>query len=152
MTTVSSPRIFVLKIRGEYFLIRLNTKFSGFPNRNSKVSPTIGHPKLPGGSSLALLDLGLGLSAKMTMKTTASVRRIIGAVSETSGESSISISMADFSLLERERKEVWEILVEGDLCNEISWIYNIACKDISSFIKVMCGKIYLQKIYFTINL
>ena len=50
MTAVSSPRIFILNISGEYLFIYSNTNFSSFPNRNSRVSPMIGHPKLPGGS------------------------------------------------------------------------------------------------------
>jgi hypothetical protein len=68
MTAVSSPRIFVLNISGEYLFIRLNTNFSGFPNRNSRVSPMIGHPKLPGGRFREPLDLGV--KAKMLRRRT----------------------------------------------------------------------------------
>jgi hypothetical protein len=56
-TAVSSPSILVLNTSGEYLFIRSKTNFSGFPKRNSRVSPMMGHPKLPGGRFLQPLDL-----------------------------------------------------------------------------------------------
>jgi len=69
MTAVSSPRILVLKTSGEYLFILSNTNFSGFPDRNSRVSPTIGHPKLPGGRFLQPLDLRVKAKMPRTRTT-----------------------------------------------------------------------------------
>lgn len=72
ITAVFSPSIFVLKTCGEYFFILSPTNFSGFPYKNSMVSPIIGHPKLPGGSLVLVAELFL--EVKMPRARAAMVR------------------------------------------------------------------------------
>lgn len=53
-TAAGSPKREVLKTVEEYFVIRSNMDFSGWPfhpqERNSRLSPMNGHPVLPGGA------------------------------------------------------------------------------------------------------
>ena len=62
----------VLKTFGEYFFILVPTNFSCGSFKKAKVSPMIGHPKLPGGRFALELDLDLKvwkMKARVHMKT-----------------------------------------------------------------------------------
>ena len=56
-TAVGSPSMLVMKTCEEYFCIFCLMKFSGVLWRNSRVSPIIGHPELPGGRFFVVLEL-----------------------------------------------------------------------------------------------